>query len=136
MQSVIEEASAAASLDQDEECPFYDEKGLSSIRDSARNTFGIASVQDMPNLIAVNRLAADLARNLTASILRREDKAWLLTKFLCVMGYMSDQQSAERSIGQLHLRPTMTVLGQPELLSNLLGYRMRLNASEEQRGAD
>jgi hypothetical protein len=127
MQSVIEEAKAAAALNQDEECPFYDEKGLYSIRDSARNTFGIASVQDMPNLIAVNMLAADLARNLTANIFRSDIKAWLLTKFLCVMGYVSDgndRQSAESSIGQLHLRPTMSALGQPELLSNLLGDRM------------
>jgi hypothetical protein len=40
--------------------PFDDEKGLYSIRDSTRKTLGIASVQDMPNLIAVDMLAADL----------------------------------------------------------------------------
>jgi hypothetical protein len=99
MQSVIEEANAAASLDQDEECPFDDEKGLYSIRDSARNTFGIPSVQDMPNLIAVDMLAADLARNLTANIFTNDHKAWLLKKFLRD-GHMSDEQSALGSIGQ------------------------------------
>jgi hypothetical protein len=125
MQSVKEEADATASLDPNEECPFDDEKGLYSIRDSARNTLRLASVQNMPNLIAVNMLAADLARNLKTRIFDREDKAWLLEMFLCVMGYMSDEESsARRSIGQLHLRPTMTMLGQPELLSNFLGRRM------------
>ena len=84
------EAKAAAALNQDEECPFYDEKGLYSNRDSARKKFGIASVQDMPNIIAVNMLAADLARNLSARIFRSEDKAGLFTAFLCVMGYISD----------------------------------------------
>jgi hypothetical protein len=82
--------------------------------------FHVDSVEGMPNLIAVNTIAENLARNLMERIIDKENKCVLLTKFLRVLGF-STEGDIRRSICRCYLRPTMPLLSNPEALKELLG---------------